>query len=132
MKRGLLFLLLSLAVAIVMVGCPAVAQPTWEQMVYSEKEYKGQPVEMTGMVLGGDYSNIINSIIIATGSTDGKNYNSALVSVWISDRNLGTAPKDGSIVKVYGSYKMMYSFDKPIGGYDRIPVIDGSSVRTII
>lgn len=107
------------------------AQPTWDQMIYSEKEYVGQPIEMAGMVMDGKYDDILNMIFIATGSTNGKFYDSDPVCIWISDRDLGVPLQEGSIVKVYGTYKMMFQLDEPILGAERIPVIDGSSIVEI-
>lgn len=108
-----------------------VAQPTWDQMIYSEKEYKGQPVEMDGMVMDGQYDDTLNMIFIATGSTNGKFYDSDPVCIWISDRDLGDPLQEGSIVRIYGTYKMMFPLDEPILGTKRVPVIDGSSIVEI-
>lgn len=125
MKSNSIILILTICFIII---TSVSAQPTWDQMVYSEKEYKGQPVEMTGMVMDGKYDDILNMIFIATGSTNGKFYDSEPVCIWISDRDLGDPLQEGSIVKVYGTYKMMFMLDDPILGADRIPVIDGSSI----
>jgi len=57
------------------MGNPVYAQPTWEQMVYSEKEYQGEPVEIIGAVMDGKYDDIINMIFVATDSTNGIYYN---------------------------------------------------------
>lgn len=128
MKRLTFLVILSLIFITVVTSYPVIAQPSWEQMVYSEKEYKGDPIELSGMVLFGDYSDSINIVIVATGTTNGIIYDSEPVSVWISDRDTDFKVQKGDLVKIFGSFKYAFKADEPILGAKRIPIIDGSSI----
>ncbi len=44
---------------------------------------------------------------------------------------MGKAPKDGSIVKIFGSYKMVFALDEPVLGEYKVPIIEGSGIRTL-